>query len=160
MLGLAISDKKKDSKTIMLDLSYVGKSFFDYLNCELKIPISVKSEESDKSDIAKSRIVPYSDNLHLLNVSNTSKIKTEARILKPLLISLVRDYNYIIIDLSDDDPELRDMALSLSDIIFVITSGKRADSLYRMIDNVIKDCQRVVYVRNSFIHGSDYSVSG
>jgi len=160
LLGLAISDKKKDSKTIMLDLSYAGKSFFDYLNCELKIPISVKSEESDKSDIAKSRIVPYSENLHLLNVSNTSKIKTEARILKPLLLSLVRDYNYIIIDLSNDDPELRDMALSLSDIIFVITSGKRADSLYRMIDNVIKDCQRVVYVRNSFIHGSDYSVSG
>ena len=88
-----------------------------------------------------------------MNISYSSRVKTDPDILNAVLLSLSRSYKYIIIDLSDDDPELRARAFRLSDFIFAISDGRKDnDEMYKNFDPVINEAQRVYHVHNSYIN--------
>ncbi len=148
LLALALSGEK----VILLDLSYSGKTVFDYFNSRITVPLSVKDSGADGDEsIINDRIVKFSENLHLLNISFSSRVKTDPEILKPVLLYLSRTYRFIVADISDDDHDLRDSVFKLSDFIFAITDGKKdMENTRKAFDDSINEGQRIVYVRNSY----------
>lgn len=144
----------KDEKVIVLDLSYGGKTVFDFFKEQITVPLSVKDSGGDGAEsVINDRIVKHNENIHLLNISHSSRVKTDPEILKPVILYLCRKYRYIIADISDDDEELRDEMFRLSDFIFALTDGKKdLEKMQKTFDTVIAEGQRVVYVRNSFIN--------
>lgn len=150
LLSLALSGEK----VILLDLSYGGKTVFDFFNERITVPLSVKDSTEDGAEsVINDRIVEHSENVHLLNISFSSRVKTDPEILKPVILFLSRNYRYIVADVSDDDHDLRNCVFSLSDFIFAITDGKKdIDSMQGTFDDVIDEGQRVVYVRNNYIN--------
>ncbi len=147
LLSMALSGEM----VILLDVSYRGKTVFDYFNSMITVPLSVKDSDEDGAEsVINDRIVRYSENLHLLNISFSSRVKTDPDILKPVLLSLSKDYKYIVADLSDDDHELRNRMFRLSDFIFAITDGRKdLSSMQDDFDDVIDEGQRIIYVRNN-----------
>ncbi len=144
----------QDEKVIVLDLSYGGKTVFDFLREHITVPLSVKDSGGDGAEsVIRDRIVKHSENIHLLNISHSSRVKTDPEILKPVILYLSGKYKYIIADISNDDEGLRDEMFRLSDFIFALTDGKKdVDKMQKTFDAVIAEGQRVVYVRNSFIN--------
>ncbi len=158
LLSLALSGEK----VILLDLSYGGKTVFDFFNERITIPLSVKDSTEDGAEsVINDRIVKHSDNIHLLNISFSSKVKTDPEILKPVILYLSRTYKYIVADLSDDDHDLRNCLFRLSDFIFALTGGKKdIDKCQETFDNNINEGQRIVYVRNSYVNQDKGSFFG
>lgn len=150
LLSIALSGEK----VILLDLSYRGKTVFDFFNERITVPLSVKDPTEDGTEsVVNDRIVEHSENIHLLNISFSSRVKTDPEILRPVILFLSRKYKYIVADVSDDDRELRNCVFSLSDFIFAITDGKKdIDWMQGAFDDVINEGQRIVYVRNSYIN--------
>lgn len=158
LLSLALSGEK----VILLDLSYRGKTVFDFFNERITVPLSIKDSAEDGAEsVINDRIVKYSDNIHLLNISFSSRVKTDPEILKPVILFLSRTYKYIVSDVSDDDHDLRNCLFGLSDFIFAITDGKKdIDKMHETFDNTIAEGQRIVYVRNNYINQEKGSFFG
>lgn len=158
LLGLSLSSEK----TIILDLSYDGRSLFDLFNQRITVPLSEKDKgEKGAETLIGDRIVRVNDNLHLLNISFSSRIKVDPGILDPLLFILLRDYSYIIADLSGSDDELREKIFSKTDYIFAIANSKNGtEELHPVLDRELKEGQRVFYVRNDHVSSGGGSFYG
>lgn len=148
LLGLSLSSEK----TIILDLSYTGRSVFDLFKQRMTVPLSEKDKgENAAESLINDRIVKINDNLHLLNISFSARVKVDPEILGPVLFILSRDYKYIIADLSDSDENLRNKVFEQTDVIFALTSAKNEmESVQPLFDEQLREGQRVFYVRNNF----------
>lgn len=158
LLSFALSGEK----VILLDLSYNGKTVFDFFNERITVPLSVKdSTEGGEESVINDRIVKHSENIHLLNISFSSMVKTDPEILKPVILFLSRQYKYIVADLSDDDHDLRDCLFRLSDFIFTLADGKKdIERCQKVFDSIISEGQRIIYVRNSYLNQEKGSYLG
>lgn len=147
LLGLSLSGEK----TVILDLSSHGNSVFDLFKQRLTVPLSEKDKGDNAAEsLIRDRIVKFSDNLHLLNISFSARVKVDPSILGPLLFLLSREYKYIIADLSDDDHDLRNKVFEQTDFIFILTNMKDdPDVIGPVLDVNLKEGQRVYYVRNN-----------
>jgi len=148
LIGLSLSNEK----TIILDLSNSGRSVFDLFNQRMTVPLSEKDKgEKGAESLINDRIVKVNENLHLLNISFSARVKVDPEILGPILFILSRDYKYIIADLSDSDSDLRDKVFEQTDFIFAITNSKKEmEDVQPVFDEKLKEGQRVYYVRNSY----------
>ena len=149
LLGLSLSSEK----TIILDLSYSGRSVFDVFNQRMTVPLSEKDKgETAAESLISDRIVKINENLHLLNISFSARVKVDPAILGPVLFILSRDYKYIIADLSDSDEDLRNKILDQTDFVFALTNSKKdMDDVQPLFDDRLKEGQRVYYVRNNYL---------
>ncbi len=158
LMGLSLAPK---GKTIILDLSHEGRSPFDYFNRRMTPALSQKQQETATELFIKERIEPVTENLDLLNVAFGSHIKVHPGILSPVLCILARHYPYILLDLSDADPDLRDSAFELTDILFaLIKKSREREEIYPLFDEKLRDFQRVYYVLNTFYAGETRSLEG
>jgi len=148
LLGLSLSSEK----TIILDLSYSGRSLFDLFKQKMTVPLSEKGNERGAAEsLLNDRIVRINENLHLLNISFSARVKVDPAILGPILFILSREYKYIIADLSDSDEDLRNKVFEQTDFVFAVTnSNKDMESVQPVFDEQLKEGQRVFYVRNDF----------
>ena len=149
LLGLSLSEEK----TIILDLSNNGRSVFDLFKQRMTVPLSEKDKsEKAPESLLNDRIVKVDENLHLLNISFSARIKVDPAILAPVLFILTRDYKYIIADLSDSDEDLRNKVFEKTDFVFALTnSRKEMEDVQPLFDENLKEGQRVFYVRNNYI---------
>ncbi|PKL37635.1 MAG: hypothetical protein CVV44_14920 [Spirochaetae bacterium HGW-Spirochaetae-1] len=158
LLGLDLS---RHGKTIILDMSYSGKSVFDYLDAKITSPFSQKQKEgSSMEQVLKERIEKVDDNLFLFNIASGSKVKVDPGIISPILFYLSKEYKYIILDLSDFDTELRNSAFEDTDVLFTIIKKKEREEVYSLFDSVLNDGQRVYYVANEYNEGEIRNFSG
>jgi hypothetical protein len=148
LLGLSLSTEK----TIILDLSYSGRSVFDLWKQRMTAPLSEKDKgEKGAESLVNDRIVKINENLHLLNISFSSRVKVDPAILGPVLFILSREYKYIIADLSDSDEALRNKVFEQTDFVFTIANSKKEmEDVQPLFDEQLKEGQRVFYVRNNF----------
>ena len=153
LMGLSIS--KDEEKTIILDLSYSGISVFDLFKQKMTAPLSEKDKGSEAESMLKDRIVEVDDNLHLLNIASSARVKVNPAIIGIVLFILSREYKYIIIDLSDSDTDLRNKVFEQTDFIFTLVNSKNdMEDVFPIFDDHLKEGQRVFYVRNSFFSSS------
>lgn len=147
-LGLSLS---QNDKTIILDLSYSGKSVFEFLGARLTAPLSEKQEVEGKAfPLIQDRLVHVNDKLDLLNVAFSSRVRIDVEIIGYLLFILGREYRYVIADLSGSDPELRDEVFKRSDIVFnIVDSKKSVHDMNAVFDSLLQDGQRLYSVRNN-----------
>ena len=152
----------KHGKTVLLDLSYTGKSIFDYLNVNITRPFSQKNEDDNLSEFNfDDRLQHVNDNLSIFNIVHGSKIKVDANIIGPVLFALSKEYDYIIGDLSDTDKVLRNAVFKNSDYIFSLCSKKSDfDKCYDLFDRVLPDAQRVYYVKNEYNASKSFDFTG
>jgi Mrp family chromosome partitioning ATPase len=148
LLGLSLSGEK----TIILDLSYNGKSVFDLFKQRMTVPLSEKDKgEKAAESLINDRIVRVNENLHLLNISFSARVKVDPSIIGPVLFILSRDYKYIIADLSDSDEDLRNKVFEQTDFVFALTNSKKEmEDVQPVLDEHLKEGQRVFYVRNNY----------
>jgi hypothetical protein len=148
LLGLSLSSEK----TIILDLSYSGRSLFDLFKQKMTVPLSEKDNERAAAEsLLNDRIVKVNENLHLLNISFSARVKVDPAILGPILFILSREYKYIIADLSDSDEDLRNKVFEQTDFVFALTNSKKEmEEVQPVFDKQLKEGQRVFYVRNNF----------
>ncbi len=150
-LGLALSA----ADTVILDISYTGKSLFDVFQRRLTAPVSEKDQAGPAAEsLVNDRLVHVRDGLYLLNLTYSSRVRIDPSIIGPLLFLLSRRFRYIIADLSNTDDNLRDAVFAGSDMIFSLTgSRKETRELNNLFDEKIIDFQRVFYVRNEYLSG-------
>ena len=150
LLGLSIS--QDNEKTIILDVSYSGISVFDLFKQKMTAPLSEKGTGSGEAEsMLKDRIVEVDNNLHLLNITSSARVKVNPAIIGTALFILSREYKYIIIDLSGDDIDLRNKVFEQTDFIFTLVNSKKdMEEVYPVFDEHLKEGQRVFYVRNVF----------
>jgi hypothetical protein len=122
------------------------------LNRKITPPLSEREQEiTFQEEFINERIEKINEHYDILNVTYGSKVKTNPDIISPLLLLLSKNYNYIVIDLSDTDADLRNKVFELSDVIFpIIRKRKELGQLYDMMDLLIKDGQRVYYILNRY----------
>ncbi|MBP7901312.1 MAG: hypothetical protein KA015_00700 [Spirochaetes bacterium] len=128
----------ENGKTVILDLSYGGSSVFDIFNAKIMPPFSQKEENEKQKNLS---VVQAAENIDLLNVSHGSMVKCDSTLISPILFSFSFTYNYIIMDISDYDEQLRDEAVKKSDYVIDILSEKRN------LPVTVSDAQLVVPVR-------------
>ena len=147
-LGLALSS----DDTVILDISYTGRSLFDVFQRRLTAPVSEKDQSGPSAEsLVNDRLVHVRDGLYLLNLTYSSRVKIDPSIIGPLLFLLSRRFRYIIADLSNSDPDLRDSVFAGTDMIFALTGGmKDTRELNDLFDEKVSDFQRVFYVRNEY----------
>ena len=147
-LGLALSS----ADTVILDISYTGKSLFDVFQRRLTAPVSEKDQSGPAAEsLVNDRLVHVRDGLYLFNLTYSSRVRIDPSIIGPLLFLLSRRFRYIIADLSNTDAELRDAVFAGSDMIFALTgSRKETRELNTLFDEKVADFQRVFYVRNEY----------
>lgn len=109
-------------KTVILDLSYSGSSVFDVFNAKIMPPFSQKEENEKQKSLTA---VSAAENIDLLNVSHGSMVKCDSSLIAPILFSFSFTYNYIIMDISDYDEQLRDEAVKKADYVIDILSEKQ-----------------------------------
>lgn len=159
-LSLAAS-LAKHGKTIALDMSYDGTSIFDIAGKKLTAPLSQKEADfSQSASIINSRIEKVADNFDILNIVHGSKVKADPSILSPLLLVLSKSYNYIVLDISNVDTELRTIVFEQSDFIIGIISDKNdQQELGSVFDSSLSDGQQAYYVTNDF-HTKNINLPG
>jgi hypothetical protein len=159
ILGTALSKK---GPTIVLDCSYGGESLFTLFNARVTSPLSHKEVNGQYSESQIfDRIEKVGENLHLVNVSFGSKVRGEPDILSPLLFMLSREYRYIVMDVSDEDDNLRSRAFALSDVIYALMKSKKdMPALYRLFEREVDGAQRVYYVLNEYYSGAVRDMAG
>ncbi|TAL39120.1 MAG: hypothetical protein EPN93_03315 [Spirochaetes bacterium] len=137
-------------RTIVLDMSYRGTSVFDYFERRITGAISQKSNiGAPAAEIISECVADVDERLSLMNIAFGSKVRVNPDILSPILFVLSREYEYIIVDLSDEDPELRDRVFSLADSVCAMLQRARdREDLYGMFDASLTEGQRVLYVIN------------
>lgn len=151
----------KPGRTIILDVSNKGSSVYEILNITPPEPFSRKLSDTQAKSGIGDRIVNVDSNLDILNISYGGNMEVDPEIISPILFYLSQKYNYVIIDLSDFDNNLRDKVLGLSDVIFpVIIRDKDREPLYKFFDETLSDCQRVFYVANAHFAGEIKSLEG
>lgn len=150
-LGLALAM----DETVILDISYTGKSLFDVFQRRLTAPVSERDQSATGAEsLLNDRLVHVRDGLYLLNITYSSRLRIDPSIIGTLLFLLSRRFRYIIADLSNTDPELRDAVFAGSDMIFALTGGKKeTGELNDLFDEKLKDFQRVFFVRNEYLPG-------
>ncbi|MCP4130716.1 MAG: hypothetical protein GY754_07020 [bacterium] len=151
LLALSLSTETGgNNKTIVLDLSYQGNSIFNFFEKKVSSPLSHKKAGSSPPEkMINERIEHIHENLDLLNISFGSKVKVDPAILSPILFILSKEYKYIILDISNHDPILRDATLRLSDTIFtLLKKTKDLSRVYTIFDTNLKEGQRVYYTVN------------
>ncbi|MDY6935214.1 MAG: cyclic nucleotide-binding and patatin-like phospholipase domain-containing protein [Spirochaetota bacterium] len=148
-LGLSLS---KYGKTIILDSSFSGVSIFSIFEKAVTLPFSQKlTQQASREQSIIDEILEISENLALFNISFDSKVKVNTDIISPILLLLSKKYKYIIIDLSDDDHDLRDRIFDITDIIFAIIKRiKDREELYDLVDSKLLEGQRVYYTLNRY----------
>ena len=119
-LAKALYDK---GKTVILDLSYGGSSVFDVFNAKIMPPFSQKEENQKQKSLS---VISAAENIDLLNVSHGSMVKCDSSLISPILFSFSFTYNYIIMDISDYDEQLRDETVKKADYVIDILSEKRS----------------------------------
>ncbi|MCX7678352.1 MAG: hypothetical protein N2316_03955 [Spirochaetes bacterium] len=141
-------------KTIILDMSYTGSSAFDVVGKKIPPPISQKEANAGNYEpFINSRIATAMNNFDMLNVVHHSQLRIEPTIISPLFLALSKTYEYIIIDISNEDDELRDCVLEQSDyIIPIIVKEHEMKNLFPVFDSNLKDGQQVLYVTNHYKH--------
>lgn len=146
-LARALSDK---GKTVLLDLSYGGSSLFDRFDKKIRPPLSQIAEEGKAAqDLIRERLEPVSETLDLLNIAHGSKVRVKGDILQPILFVLSQQYRYVVMDLSDDDSELRDGCFALADSVFCLLANPREKGRYfPVVDAAMQNGQRVYYLLN------------
>jgi len=148
LLGTAFS---KDKKTILLDMSYDGKSILEYLGKETTPPISEKTDESGAEKLIFERIVEVSENLHVLNVANMSRLKVNPEIFNIILFLLSKKYSLMIVDICCEDSELQSHVLDKSDYVLNFLTGKvAAEGGEFFLDHHLSEGQRIIHVRNDY----------
>ncbi len=158
LIGAALSSA---GKTIILDLNYSGKSLFDCFQKNITSPVSHRKAGDDSAGIIRDRITGVSDNLDLLNVTFGSRVRVDPDIVSPVLTLLSYDYDFIIMDVSDGDLPLRDMALENSDTVFCMQrKEKEFERAYSVLDSCINEAQRVYYIINEHAGGSSRCSEG
>lgn len=159
LLGYTLS---KEEKTIILDMSYSGNSIFNVFEKKITPALSQKQlENSSNEEFIHERIENISESLSLLNVVFGSQVKVDPDILPPLLFLLSKKYKYIIMDLSNIDPELRNSALNLSDTIYaLLKKPKDSTSMFQLMDSAVTQFPRVYYVLNRHFAGETKSLDG
>lgn len=157
-LGLALSGED----TVLLDLSYSGTSLSDILGMERTAPISEKDSEAGRAESAiNGNLLHVKDNLYVLNISFSSRVRTDASIIGLVLFLLSRRFRYIIADISNSDAELRDAMFAGSDMIFAMTGGKKDTAeLNLLFDEKINDFQRIFYVKNNYSSREEGTFTG
>ena len=125
-------------KTVILDLSYNGSSVFDNFNVKIMPPFSQKEQNEKQKSLSA---VTAADNLDLLNVSHGSMVKCDSSLISPILFSFSFSYNYIIMDISEYDEQLRNEAVKKSDYVIDILSEKRN------LPVTVSDAQFVIPIR-------------
>ena len=163
LLSTAIAHSlSKHGKTIVLDLSYTGKSVFDYLNVKITTPFSQKKEDDNSSVLnLDDRLEFVNDNLAAFNIVHDSKVKADANIIGPILFALSKEFDYIVSDLSNIDEVLRDTVFKNSDYIFSLCSKKSDFEKCRDIfDKALPDAQRVYYVKNEYNASKNFDFTG
>ena len=146
-LALSLSDH---GNTVLLDMSYGGKSVFNYLSRKITPPLSQKQEESaTPEELISQRLEIISQKLSLLNILYGANIKANTSILSPLLLVLSKTFKYIVIDLSNSDIDIRDGVFNLSDTVFgVLKKRKERNDLEDLFDERLTQGQRAVYILN------------
>lgn len=139
-LGLKLS---QNYKTLLIDLSYKGKSVFECFNKIIHPPLSIKEQNSNGIDF-KNSIESINENLDLLNLLNTSNIKFSPKILSPLLFKLALKYNRIIIDCGFNKSEEVIEIFNQSSVIINIDNEKNKN--YRIIDDNVNRFQKVINI--------------
>lgn len=159
LLGYALSG---DEKTIILDMSYSGNSIFNVFEKKITPALSQKQiENSSNEEIIFERIEHVTDSLSLLNVVFGSQVKVDPDIISPLLFLLSKKYRYIILDLSNVDPELRDRAFNVSDTIYaLLKKQKDSVSLFQLLDSSVTEFPRVYYIINQHFAGESKTFEG
>ncbi len=157
-LGLRLSGKRK---TLILDMSYDGKSLLEYFGKENTAPLSEKQHGSKSPEMQiHERIVEISDGLHVLNVANGSRVRVDSQIFNIVLFLLSREYPVVIADVSSQDLDLKNHVIEKSDYVLNFIPGnskqKKGDAVPD-IDTVLSEGQRVFNIRNEF-HGRGTSV--
>ncbi len=159
LLGTALSSK---GKTIIFDLSYEGRSVFDFFDIKVTSPLSQKQVSSPSvEEMIHERIEEVDENLHIINISFGSKVKVDPSILSPILFILSREYRYFIFDLSHSDTGLRNAALELSDTLFCIVNRmKDLPDLYPVLDENLREGQRLFTMINEQSAGPQHNFQG
>jgi hypothetical protein len=159
LLGASL---KKNGKTVVLDMSFSGNSVFNFFEKKAAAPLAHRTEDSPAFErLINERMEHVSENLNLLNVTFGSKVKVDPDIVSPLLFMLSREYRYIVIDCGDDDLDLRNRLLGLSDRIFTLVKNqKETRILYDIFDANVKEGQRVYYIINEHYAGDVKDFSG
>jgi hypothetical protein len=116
----------EQSSTVIVELSREGVSAFDVCGVKITPPISEKKMgEGVDSDIGK-LITEKMPNLHLLNVSFGSKVRTNPSIISPLISYLAAKYSYIVIHTGAQSQEIIEESSFVSDRV-VFCSGTRKE---------------------------------
>ena len=110
----------KKSEVILLDLSFEGRSLFDYMGLKLTPPVSQKKLGDGRESYITERIIRKDERFSVLNVSFGSKVKMDPAILSPLICTLSERFDYIVIDLGNNDQLIERECVNLSDIILSI----------------------------------------
>lgn len=139
-------------KSMVLDMSYGGQSIFEIVGKNVPLPISQKEASiKSQSSMIHSRKEHITKNVDMLNVVHGSAVRPELAIISPLLIMLSKFYEYIVIDLSNEDIELRNYVFEQSDyIIPIITNNDDLYEFYTIFDSLLTDCQQVHYIINEY----------
>jgi hypothetical protein len=137
----------KKNEVILLDLSSEGKSIFDYMSLKLTPPVSQKKLGDGRESYINERIIKKDERLSILNVSFGSKVKMDHAILSPLLCTLAARFDYIVVDLGNEDYLIEKECCALSDIIVSVHKTKKnADKARAHYDLLTKSGQICHYL--------------
>ncbi len=152
----------KNGKTVILDLSYNGETVFNYFGSRIYPPLSQKETGAlDSEKFLTDRIVEVGNGISLLNISHDSKVRVNPEILQAIILILSKKYKYIILDISNEDNDLRKAAFSISDFIYGILKKRSSLELYyEIFDQELIYGQSVHYVLNEFYAGNSGELQG
>jgi hypothetical protein len=152
----------KNNNTVILDMSYSGDTVFNFFGSKIYPPLSQKETGAlDSEKFLSERIVEVGNGISLLNVCHDSKVRVNPDILQAIILILSKKYKYIILDLSNEDEDLRKEAFSISDIIYAVLKKKTAlDQYFNIFDRELVYGQGVHYILNEFFSGNSGEIHG
>lgn len=136
-----------DSQVLVIDCSYSGKSIAEYFDERIMPPISEKLSNKNKIDTSN-YITKINENLEIINLINTSKVKINTDIMSPLLFKMALKYKYIIIDCGLGKSEETKKVFAQSDYIINIDNNKKKD--YSFVDMTLNRYQRIINLENIY----------
>ncbi len=150
MAGLLARRLSLDSKTVVIDLSYGGRSVFSVLGEMLPAPLAHREHSADEADdLIEERLVYREDGVSLLNVAQGARVKVDPGILAPVLFVLSARFHHIVIDCSGDDTGLLERSIALSDFVLsLVNDRKRMEKEQVRYEKLLRDGQRLLFVQN------------
>jgi MinD-like ATPase involved in chromosome partitioning or flagellar assembly len=142
-------------RTVLLDLSYKGRSVFDNFNANITSPLSYRDpEQAISEESVMDRIVAAASGPDLMNVANGSRIRVAPELLSPLIYILAGLYDNIVIDLDSTDPDLASASYAISDfMVCVVKDVSAIRSYYSYNDSCLSGIRTVVYLINEKFSG-------